>query len=428
MAFPNLQVMLATGVFLLSYVLIIAEKIHRTVVALSGGAILILAGIISQEEAVKAIDFNTIGLLVGMMLIVSITRHSGVFEYLAIKAARLARGEPAAIMVYLATVTAILSAFLDNVTTVLLIVPVTFAIAGQLKINPWPFLIAEVLASNIGGTATLIGDPPNIMIGSAARLGFVDFLVSLTPVVVVIHLFTVAGLWLIYRRQLVVSPELKAEIMQLDENEQIKDGVLLRKSLAVLALTILGFLVHQYLHLESATIALAGASLLLLITREDPAYVLQAVEWPVIFFFVGLFILVGGLVETGVIETLARESLQFTGGRLTATAMLILWLSAIASAFIDNIPFVATMIPLIQDMGRLGHLPSLLPLWWALSLGACLGGNGTLIGASANVVVAGMAEKRGVFISFVDFMKVAFPLMIISIIISTLYLWLFYLQ
>lgn len=354
MAFPNLQVMLAVGIFLLSYGLIIAGKIHRTVVTLSGGAILILAGIVSQEEAVKAIDFNTIGLLVGMMLIVVITRRSGVFEYLAIKAARLARGEPAAIMVYLATVTAILSAFLDNVTTVLLIVPVTFAIAGQLKINPRPFLIAEVLASNIGGTATLFGDPPNIMIGSAARLGFVDFLVGLTPVVVVIHLFTVAGLWLIYRRQLVVSPELKAGIMQLDENEQIKDRVLLKKSLAVLTLTILGFLGHQYLHLESATIALAGASLLLLITREDPAYVFQAVEWPVIFFFAGLFILVGGLVETGVIETLARESLQFTDGRLAATAMLILWLSAIASAFIDNIPFVANHDPFNPGHGPPG--------------------------------------------------------------------------
>lgn len=423
----NLQVILAIGVFLLSYGLIISEKIHRTVVTLSGGVIIILFGVISQEKAVEAIDFNTIGLLMGMMLIVSITRRSGVFEYLAIKAAKIVQGKPAAIMVSLATVTAILSAFLDNVTTVLLIIPVTFAIAGKLKINPWPFLIAEVLASNIGGTATLIGDPPNIMIGSAARLGFVDFLVNLSPVVV-IHLVTMCVLWLFYRRKLVLPPELRAEKIQLDENGQIKDRVLLIKSLLVLALTILGFLLHHYLNLESATIALAGASLLLLITREDPAYVLQAVEWPVIFFFIGLFILVGGLEQVGVIEAIARKSLQFTGGRLIATAVLILWLSAIASAFVDNIPFVVTMIPLIQDMGRLNHLPSLLPLWWALSLGACLGGNGAIIGASANVVVAGMAEKRGFLITFVDFMKVAFPLMILSIIISNIYLWLFYLR
>jgi len=420
------QVIIATAVFLLTYAIIVSEKIHRTIVAFAGAALVVILGIMKPEKAVEAIDFNTIGLLVGMMLIVGITRQTGVFEYLAVKAAKSSKGEPLKILAALSLITAVLSALLDNVTTVLLIVPVTFAIAGQLKISPLPFLITEIIASNIGGTATLIGDPPNIMIGSATGLGFMDFVFNLTPVVVVIYVLTIFIIQIIYRKQMVTKPEMQKNIMTLNEQDEIKDHALLRKCLFVLCLTVLGFILHQYVHLESSVIALSGASLLLLIAREDPEHVLQAVEWPVIFFFIGLFVLVGGLEEVGVIEAVAKWALEMTGGNMIPTAMLILWLSAIASAFVDNIPFVATMIPLIQDMGRLGGLSDLNFLWWSLSLGACLGGNGTVIGASANVVVIGMAEKRGTHISFIGFMKVAFPLMLMSIVVSTAYLLFWY--
>ena len=422
------QIFFATTVFLVTYAAIVSEKIHRAVCALVGAALLLMARLLSVEQAVEAIDFNTIGLLIGMMIIVGVTRQTGVFEYLAIKSAKVSGGHPLKIMAALALVTAVLSALLDNVTTVLLIVPVTFAIAQKLKISPLPYLIVEILASNIVGTATLIGDPPNIMIGSATKLGFMDFVINLAPVVIVIYVLTVFLLRVIYRKQLSASPERQKSIMELNENDELKDLVLLRKCLFILSLTIIGFVLHQFVHLESSVIALSGASLLLLITREDPEHALQAVEWPVIFFFIGLFIIVGGLEHVGVIEAVARFSLEVTGGEVLASGILILWISAIASAFVDNIPFVATMIPLIQDMGRLGAIENLNFLWWSLSLGACLGGNGTIIGASANVVVIGMAEKRGTNISFLGFMKVAFPLMIMSIIISMGYLifWLSY--
>ncbi|WP_018085356.1 SLC13 family permease [Desulfurispora thermophila] len=416
------QAIFATSVFLLVYAIIVSEKIHRTVIALVGAAVLILTKILTPEQATEAIDFNTIGLLIGMMMIVGITRQTGVFEYLAIKAAKQSGGHPLKIMAALALVTAVLSAFLDNVTTVLLIVPVTFAIAEKLRLSPLPFLIVEIIASNVGGTATLIGDPPNIMIGSATHLGFMDFIINLTPVIVVVYVLTVFFLKIIYRRQLVTAPELQAAIKEMDENEEIKDADLLKRCLLVLFLTIAGFALHQFIHLESSVIALSGASLLLLLSRQDPEHALHAVEWPVIFFFAGLFIIVGGLEHTGVIEKVARWSLDLTGGQMVPTAMLILWVSALASAFVDNIPFVATMIPLIQDMGRLGGIANLDLLWWALSLGACLGGNGTVIGASANVVVIGMAEKRGLHITFLGFMKVAFPLMLMSIVVCTAYL------
>ena len=420
------QSAIALAIFLIAYGIIISEKIHRTVIALVGACLVILVGILGLEEAVSAIDFNTIGLLVGMMIIVGITRKTGVFEYLAVKSARMSKGEPLKILAALGIVTAILSAFLDNVTTVLLIVPVTFAITSQLKISVWPFLFTEILMSNIGGTATLIGDPPNIMIGSATGLGFMDFALNLTPVIIVVSLVTIVLLQYIYRNQLDTTDELKSNIMLMNEQEQIKDHALLRKCLVVLGLTIAGFLLHQYVHLESSVIALAGASLLLLVSGEDVEHALAAVEWPVLFFFIGLFVIIGGLEEVGIIEAVARWSLEVTGGNMAPTGMLILWLSAIASAFVDNIPFVATMIPLLQDMGRLGGIADLNFLWWCLSLGACLGGNGTLIGASANVVVIGMAEKRGIRVTFIEFMKTAFPLMLLSVVISTGYLLLWY--
>ncbi|MDD3270296.1 MAG: ArsB/NhaD family transporter, partial [Syntrophomonadaceae bacterium] len=310
-----------------------------------------------------------------------------------------------------------------NVTTVLLIVPVTYAITDRLDISPLPFLFAEIIASNIGGTATLIGDPPNIMIGSAIGLGFMDFVNNLALPAVIILMLTIAIMVFFFRKQLDTTEEHIQSLIDLNEREFIKDWRLLKRSALVLALTMLGFLLHQTLHLESATIALLGAALLMLISNEHPEEVLLNIEWPTIFFFAGLFVLVGGLVETGVIELIARKALLITDGNVMHTGLLVLWLSAIASAFVDNIPFVATMIPLLQTMGQLSGM-AMDSVWWALALGACLGGNGTLIGASANVIVAGIAERYGTPIKFIDFLKIGFPLMLLSIVISTVYMFL----
>ena len=422
----NTQFIFASVVFIIAYVLIMSEKIHRAVIALVGAAIMLLSGVLTQEQAVHAVDFNTIGLLIGMMIIVGITMKTGVFEYMAIWAAKRAKGEPIHIMVALAAITAVASALLDNVTTVLLIVPVTFSIVNELKINPMPFLITEVLASNIGGTATLIGDPPNIMIGSATHLGFMDFLINLAPVAILVYIATIIVLKFLYRKQLQVSDELKQNIMKFDEKAELKDVPLLKKCGFVLALVTGGFMLHGVLHLDTATIALSGAALLLLITRIEPENVMHSIEFPTIFFFAGLFVLVGALEHTGVINAIAIAGLKVTGGEMLSTGMLILWLSAIASAFVDNIPFTATMIPLIKDMGAMGGISNLDPLYWSLAMGACFGGNGTMIGAAANVIVAGMAERQGHPISFIGFMKVAFPLMLMSIFISMGYLMLRY--
>ncbi|WP_088225939.1 ArsB/NhaD family transporter [Desulfosporosinus sp. FKB] len=415
-------------IFLLTYSLIITETLNRTVVALIGASLILFANVLNQEQAIQAIDFNTIGLLIGMMIIVGVTRRTGVFEYMAIKAAKLAQGDPVLILVALSTVTAITSSLLDNVTTVLLIVPVTFSICSELSIDPIPFLISQILASNIGGTATLIGDPPNIMIGSASGLSFLDFALNLFIPIAATFLATMLILRVIYRKKLKASELARARIMDLPELEAIKDFALLKKSLFVLSLTILGFLLHKVLNFEPATIAIGGATLLLLITKEEPEDIFLTIEWPTLFFFAGLFIIIGALDQVGVIEWVARRSIEATGGVISATTMLILWLSAVASAFIDNIPFVATMIPLIQKMGQIGGITNLKPLWWALSLGACLGGNGTLIGASANVIVAGLAEKNGVILTYKGFLKIAFPLMILSVIISTVYIFAVYLR
>ena len=420
----------AIVIFITAYALIISEKIHRTVVGLFGAMLMILLGIIDQETAVHHIDFNTIGLLMGMMIVVNITSETGLFNFLAIWSAKKVKAQPVALLVALSVLTAVCSALLDNVTTVLLTVPITFNIAAQLKVDVKPFLMAQIISSNIGGTATLIGDPPNIMIGSAVGLSFGDFVMNMTAVSVLIFIVTVLILMMIYKNDLHTKPELQDKVMRLNEHEQITDPILLKKCLLVLAITISLFAFHGMLGLESATAALTGASLLLLITfshnEEMIAKMLSKIEWLAIFFFGGLFILVGALVETGVIKMLAQEAMEITHGDLTFTAIVIIWMSALASAFIDNIPFVATMIPLIKDMGAMG-LTNLDPLWWSLALGACLGGNGTLIGASANVVVASMAAQRGRAISFIGFMKVAFPLMILSIIISTAYVYLRYL-
>ena len=422
---------IAIAIFVIAYILIISEKIQRTVVGLTGAMLMIFAGILTQEQAIHHIDFNTIGLLAGMMIIVNITSETGLFNYLAIWSAKKVEANPIKLLLVLSALTAVCSAFLDNVTTVLLTVPVTFSITSQLKVPVQPFLVAQILSSNIGGTATLIGDPPNIMIGSAVpELDFMSFITNLGGVCIVIFIITMAILIAIYRKKLTTTPELQAKIMQMNEKKELRDTTLLKKCLIVLALTILTFMFHSQLGLESASVALGGASLLMLISistyEESVAKILSRLEWLAIFFFVGLFVLVGGLMETGVIKAMAVEAFNITNGDVTTTTMLILWLSAIASAFIDNIPFVATLIPMIKEMGAMG-MTNLEPLWWALSLGACLGGNGTLIGASANVVVAGMASQHGHKISFISYMKIAFPLMILSIIISSAYIYFRYL-
>ena len=420
----------AIVIFVAAYALIISEKIHRTIIGICGAMLMILLGIINQETAIHHIDFNTLGLLMGMMVIVNITSETGLFNYLAIWAAKKVEAKPISLLVALSLLTAVCSALLDNVTTVLLTVPITFSITKQLNVDVKPFLIAQILSSNIGGTATLIGDPPNIMIGSAVGLQFMDFITNLSAICILIFIVTIALLILIYGNKLHTTDELREKVMQLDEKSQIVEPRLLKKCLFALAVTISLFVLHGQLHLDTATAAMTGAGLLLLISFPQKeamiAKVLSKVEWLAIFFFAGLFILVGALVETGVIKMLAEEAIKITNGDLTATSMLILWMSAYASAFIDNIPFVATLIPLIQDMGQMG-MTNLDPVWWSLALGACLGGNGTLIGASANVVVASMAAQRGKPISFISFMKIALPMMTLSIAISSVYIWLRYL-
>lgn len=420
----------AIVIFVAAYALIISEKIHRTIIGICGAMLMILLGIISQETAIHHIDFNTLGLLMGMMVIVNITSETGLFNYLAIWAAKKVKAKPISLLVALSILTAVCSALLDNVTTVLLTVPITFSITKQLNVDVKPFLIAQILSSNIGGTATLIGDPPNIMIGSAVGLQFMDFITNLAAICVLIFIITICILIVLYGNKLHTTDELRAKVMQLDEKSQIVEPRLLKKCLFALAVTISLFVLHGQLHLDTATAAMTGAGLLLLISFPQKeamiAKVLSKVEWLAIFFFAGLFILVGALVETGVIKMLAEEAIKITNGDLTATSMLILWMSAYASAFIDNIPFVATLIPLIQDMGQMG-MTNLEPVWWSLALGACLGGNGTLIGASANVVVASMAAQRGKPISFISFMKIALPMMTLSIAISSVYVWLRYL-
>lgn len=420
------HLVLAILIFIVTYVIIMSEKINRTSIALFGAILLLIFKVLDQETAIHHIDFNTIGLLIGMMIIVNIMKHSGVFGYVAIKAAKMAKGDPWKIAIFFLVITAVASAFLDNVTTILLIVPITFVITDTLEMSPIPFLVPMVFAANIGGTATLIGDPPNIMIGSATGLSFMDFIINLGPVVIVIMLALMLLMKVFYGASFKADDAKKAKIMALDEKLAIKDLLLIKKSVVVLIITIAGFALHQSFGFESATVALLGAALLLLISKKDPEEILLEVEWPTIFFFTALFVLVGGLQEVGVIDFLAKKMIDLTNGNMFATTMLILWGSAIASAFLDNIPFVATMIPLIQSIAMISNM-DVTPLWWALSLGACLGGNGTLVGASANVIVSGMLKKHGQELSFGRFMKTGFPIMIVSVAISSVYLILFYL-
>jgi len=413
-------------IFLGSYAAIISEKIHRTTVAIFGGALMIIAGELmgfyGQHAAIGAIDFNTVGLLVGMMIIVGITKDTGMFQYVAVKAAKAVKGDPWKILLMFAIITAVFSALLDNVTTVLLMVPMTFVICDNLKINPMPFLMVEILMSNVGGTATLIGDPPNILIGSAAGLSFMDFVKNLAPIVIVMIIVLIPIFKWLYSKKIQTSKENRDRIMKLNERESLTNIPLLKKSLFVLGLVILGFFFHGFLGMEAATIALFGAGLLLFLDNKNPERVLEGVEWVTIFFFIGLFVLVGGLEHVGVINWAAEKMLEFTNGNFQLTSILILWGSAVFSAFVDNIPFVATMIPLVEQMEGV-FAEGINPIWWSLALGACLGGNGTLVGSSANLVVAGMSEKSGYKIGFVEFMKVGLVIMFITVAIAQVYLY-----
>ncbi len=441
---------LALLIFGVCYLLIVTERIHKTIVALSGAALMIVFGVVSQEDAFYShefgVDYNVIFLLIGMMVIVNIVRETGLFEVMAIWAAQKADAKPFRLLVLLALLTASFSAMLDNVTTVLLMAPVTLAITKRLELNPIIFLLTEALASNIGGTATLVGDPPNIMIASKAELSYLDFLVVMGPIVIVIMAVFLATLWFLFGRSMMVAPHLREAVLALNMREAVPDEPFLRRCLFLLAIINVGFCIHSLIHLEPATIALLGASSFMLIGHarrkpedaEELTY-LAEVEWKTIFFFIGLFILVGGLVKVGVIRYLADKLVAVTRGNLTGSTMAVLWGSAILSAVVDNIPYVAAMNPLIVDLARslhpemtdyvaLVHQPDIIPLWWALALGACLGGNGTIIGASANVVIVDIARKAGYRITFWQFFKFGFPVMIGSVALSAIYLWLVFLR
>lgn len=418
------SVVIALIVFIVVMALIIFDVLHRSVAAVLGVVLLLITGVLNVESAAGYVDFNTIGVLVGMMLFVAVVKRSGLFEYLAVKTAKLAGGNPWNIMVAFLIITAVLSSILDNVTTVLLMGPITIAITKTLKISPVPFFMTQIMASNIGGTATLIGDPPNIMIGSAAGLNFLDFLASNGPVIVIILFVTVIYFRLVYKRQLKTDDGAIRRVLELDERKMILDKKLLVKSVAMTLLTVCGFILSSTFDMETSIVALSAAVVMLLIGKQNPEEILFDVEWATIVFFIGLFIVVGGLVETGAIDKLANVIMSVTNGDQIITMVVILWVSALLSSTLDNIPFVATMIPLIGALGGSGM--DITPLWWALSMGACLGGNGTLIGASANVVLAGISEKNGHPISYMQFLKVGFPLMILSVIICTVYLLVLY--
>jgi Na+/H+ antiporter NhaD/arsenite permease-like protein len=427
----------ASILFVVTYAVIVSEKVNRAIVSLLGAGLMVMLGVLNQETAISGIDFNTLGLLTGMMVIVTITKRSGVFQYIAVWSAKKVKAQPWGILLMLSVVTAVFSALLDNVTTVLLIVPVTLLICHELDLSPYPFLFAEIFASNIGGTATLIGDPPNIMIGSAVHLTFNDFLFNLAPIVPLILLVTLGVIYAVWGRKLQATDEARERIMRFREQDAITDARLLKQSLFVLFLVIGGFVLAQPLQLEPASIAMFGAAFLLLLSNlhrspeqqsENVQKIFSKVEWVTIFFFIGLFVAVKGIEQAGVLEILADKALGMTGGDMTLTAMTILWISAIASAIVDNIPFVATMIPLIKSMApTFGGAENLMPLWWSLALGACLGGNGSLVGASANLIVAGFAERSGHRIRFLPFMAAAFPLMILSVLIASIYIYLRYL-
>jgi Na+/H+ antiporter NhaD/arsenite permease-like protein len=416
-----------------TYAIIMSEKVNRAIIALVGAGVMIIVGVLDQEEAIRGIDWNTIGLLTGMMILVSISRRSGMFQAMAVWSAKAAKAHPAGILFILQITTAVLSAFLDNVTTVLLIVPVTLAICKTLKVPVYPYLFAEIFASNIGGTATLIGDPPNILIGSQVGLSFNEFVIHLTPVIVVVMAVQAVIIHLVWGKELQASATAEARVMKMKPVEAIEDWKLLKQSLAVLGIVMVAFVLARPLHLEPATIAMSGAAILMLLDNwahhsEKAAHNVHQtfgdVEWITIFFFIGLFVVVHGVDVGGLLALLANKLVAATGGNMANAGYSILWASAFLSAIVDNIPFVATMIPLIKSMApAYGGADKIEPLWWCLSLGACLGGNGTLIGASANLTVAGISERNGVPFRFMTYTLYAMPMMIVSVAICNLYVW-----
>ena len=423
--------------FVVAYGVIVTERLNRAVVAILAATLAVIFGFLAQPEAIAAIDFNTLALLIGTMIIVGVTRKSGIFGYVAIRAAQLTRASPAGILVALSAMTALISAFLPNATTVLFIVPVTLVIATELSLPPYPFLFAEIFASNVGGTATLIGDPPNILIGSAAGLSFNDFLLALGPVVVAVFIVQTAMLHFIWGRHLRGEPKFRANIMAMNATAAIADQRLVPWSLAVIAALVLGLVFAGPLHLEPGTLALFGAGVLLLgdlapraaqDQSETVTSAFQDVDWVTIFFFIGIFVLAGAVARAGLLDYLGARLVAFTHGDVRSTALVLLWTGAILSALIDNIPFVITMIPLVKGIApALGGNAAVLPIWWALALGACLGGNGTLIGSAANLTVAGVAERSGVAMNFWRYNKLAFPLMLVSIVLCHIYVvWRFF--
>jgi Na+/H+ antiporter NhaD/arsenite permease-like protein len=420
-----MDVTIAAVVFLVTYAVIASDRMNKTIAALLGGLAMIVLNVINQHEAFLAVDFNVIFLLAGMMVLAGILRRTGFFQWVAIRSIKVSQGHPFRILIVLSVITAVLSALLDNVTTVVLIAPVTLSIASILGVSPIPFLVSEILASNIGGTATLIGDPPNILIGSASGLDFVAFLTNMGPVALIVFVVFLLTLRFVFGGVLSVHEDAREAALALDEREVIADAALLRRSLLVIGATLVGFLLHGQLGYEPATIALLGATILMLISRIDPEAVYREVEWPTLFFFVGLFILVEGIVHVGIIDELAARVFDLTAGNQPVTTLGLLWLSGIASGIVDNIPYTATMIPLVESLGADGLVIE--PLWWALALGACLGGNLTIIGASANVVVANMAARAGQKITFRAFLPYGALVTFESLVIATIYMWLRYL-
>ena len=411
---------IAIVVFVVVIGLIISEKVNSAAAALAGAMALVVTGVMSAHKALSYTDFNTIGLLVGMMVLVAIIRQSGLFEYVAIKAAKMVHGDPWKIMIAFILLTAVLSGILDNVTTVLLVGPMTIAIAKMLEINPVPFLMTQILASNVGGTATLIGDPPNIMIGSAANLSFMDFLKNTGVAVVLVIVFMIVMMRFVYKKEIEVEGLDTSKIMNLDPDKSITDKPLLIKGVVVIILVILGFIFHDQIGMETSVIALTAAAVMLIIGGVNVDNAIQDVEWTTIAFFMALFVVVGGLTETGVIKQVAAVIIERTAGHPVMMMLILLWASALLSSFLNNIPFIATLIPLVIALKADGMDAE--PLWWAISLGACLGGNGTMIGASANVVLSDISTKHGYPITFKSYLRVGMPFMLGSVFISMVFL------
>ena len=416
----------AAIVFAGALILIAVEWVHRTKVALAGAMVMVLVGILDQEQAIESVDWATLGLLTGMMIVVGLTERTGVFTYLALRVAQLSGGGPARLVFLLAAVTGVLSAFLDNLTAILLIVPITLLLADLLRVSPIPLVVVEIVASNIGGTATMIGDPPNIMIGThVAELTFLDFIVNLAPIATVTLVVATSVVYLIFRPQLTIDKERAQEVSRLDAARDMRDSPYVKRSIVVLLGTIAAFFLHSALHLEPAVVALTGAAVMLLVAADDVEEALERVDWSTIFFFLGLFVMVGGLEGQGVVQEVSDFLGELTGGSRTAEAMVILWGAAAGSALVDNIPFTAAMIPVTEELTAGPEFDD--TNWWALALGACFGGNATIIAAAANVAASGTMARSGRPLSFLHFLAVGVPVTLLSLVLASAYLLLFHL-